>query len=181
MNAQDGSADGAARDQSRPNGAGAEVRTTTGSSGPSFGYAFAFVFCLGGALVLGGLYWVESPFLQGADIALLIASVAGLSALFARMATFQVAISVTTSPSGVRATWRGPFGGKSSQELAWSDLREVRVLRLGGGCSVSSRVSAIDTIYVTFEQARAILSHPMCPIRPSSAKAARRIGLTSGV
>lgn len=135
-----------------------------GSSARSFGIAFVFIFCLGTALVYGGLLWaggISYGPLFGAEV---VTACAGMSVILARMVSFQVATVVTTSDRGVDASWHGPFGGRQSRSILWNEIRGVRVIGLSGTCAITTD-SALRSIQVTLPQARAILRHPCFPLR----------------
>lgn len=154
-----------------------------GSSFRPFLIAFLFIFLLGGAVGFGSLEWVGSPFLHGWYALVLVAVYCSLCVVLARSASFQVAGEVVLSEEGIRASWRGPFGGRASQQLAWVELQKVRVNpfgRIDGTCSIRARIP-MNSIYVTFPQARAILRHPRCPITNLSPRIASRIGLRDSV
>lgn len=154
-----------------------DSRSIVGSTLGAFLEAFAFIFVLGSLLIFGYLEWIGNPFIRGSDLYPWLLGYACLSALYARFASFQVSTLVTLSSEGIRAEWRGPFGGHSSQQVRWVDLKEIRTVGgLSPVCSIRSQGS-IFTIFLTYAQARAILRDPRCPIKDLSPRLAKRIGL----
>jgi len=149
--------------------------STPGSSARSFAVAFGFILVVGGGLVFGGLAWAAPAAVQGIDGAIVGVGCAGLSALLARMASFQVATSVATDAEGIRISWRGPFGGHQEQRIPWKELREVTDVRLDGTCWLMTG-APIDSALVTLAQARAVLHDPRCPIRDLPRRIAARMG-----
>jgi hypothetical protein len=130
-------------------------------------------------VVFGGLQWVGDPFLHGGYALVLIAFFILLCVILARSASFQVAREVGLSEEGVEVSWLGPFGGRASQQLPWSDLQKVRVdpfSGIAGTCSIRTR-NPLNSIYVTFPQARGKLRHPKSTIAEPPPKVASRIGL----
>lgn len=148
-----------------------------GSTIGAFLEAFAFIFVLGVLLLFGYLEWVGNPFIRGSDLYPWLLGFACLSALFARLASFQISTLVTLSPEGIRAEWRGPFGGHSSQQARWVDLKEIKIVPgLSHVCSMRTQGS-LFSILLTYAQTRAVLRDPMCPIKNLSPRLAKRIGL----
>jgi hypothetical protein len=156
-----------------------EACTVRGSPLASFAVAFAFIFGGGIILFFLPLYWLGFKFLQGEGVYVVGTGYAAFSVLLAWFASFQVCTSITLSARGILGRWRGPFGGHSSLELPWSNLEKIDVLRFGWTCSLSNRASAWGWLYVTYAQARAILSHPMCPRGAATPEVAKRIGVAS--
>jgi len=154
-----------------------DAQSIRGSTSGAFAEAFLWIFVLGGALVFGLLYWEQDPLIKGNGLYLWLLVLAGLSALLARFASFQVSTLVTITPEGIRADWRGPFGGRSSRQVTWNDLRGVRVVRgVVPIITIQSR-SSVFSIYVTTAQARAILRYPACPLKDLSPRVAKTIKL----
>jgi hypothetical protein len=155
-----------------------ESEAVAGSSARSFLVAFLFTFVVGSLFIVGGLELVGALPSGLAYIVAILGGAAGLSALLARFASFDVAIRVVTSPEGIDATSRGPFGSRQVQHLSWNEIQSVRVLGLNGLCLVKTG-QALRYISVTFPQARAIIGHPMFPLRDLPPRVRRRIGLPS--
>jgi len=156
-----------------------EAVTVRGSGLSFFTFGFVLIFGVMSLVVLLPLYWSGNIFFRGVDVYGWLAGYAALSALFAWFLAFQVCTSVTLSSQGIHAKWRGPFGGHSTEKMLWSDLKEIKVVRFHVACTVSSRASPLDTLFVTFGQARAILSHPMCPSGAATPKVADTVGASS--
>jgi len=156
----------------------AAVERIPGSSVRSFEIAFLFIFCIGTALVFGGLIWATGKALGLSYTAAILVGCVGLSAVLARLASFEVATLVTVSPEGIETAWTGPFGGRQVQHMSWNEIQSVRVVRFSGTCSIGSRI-ALNYIEVTFEQARAILGHPSFPLKDLPPRVRTRIGLSS--
>jgi hypothetical protein len=142
-----------------------DAQSVPGSTSGAFTEAFLWIFVLGGALVFGLLNWEQDPLIKGNGLYLWLLVLAGLSALLARFASFQVATLVTITPEGIRADWRGPFGGRSSQRVTWNDLRGISVVRGLVPTVTFQSHSSVFSIYVTTPQARAILRYPACPLK----------------
>jgi len=156
-----------------------EAVTVRGSGLAFFTFGFVFIFGIGSLVTILPLYWSGNVFFRGEDVYWWWSGFALLSALFAWFLAFQVCTSVTLSSQGIHAKWRGPFGGHSSEEMLWSDLKEIKVVRFHVACTVSSRASPLDTLFVTFGQARAILSHPMCPSGAATPNVTKSIRVAS--
>jgi len=137
--------------------------TVSGSSARAFASAFLFVFALGTLFAYGGLVGVRAIAPVGPAAAEVVIGCAGLSAILARLASFEVATSVTISDQGITALWRGPFGGRASQHLAWDEIRRIDVNALSGTFTVGTDI-ALKSVLVTVRQARAILRHPRFPL-----------------
>jgi hypothetical protein len=149
----------------------------SGSPLPSFVEAFAYIFGIGTVLFILPFYWTGSLFFRGLEVVPWVVGYAGLSALFAWFATFQVSTLVMINPAGIQADWRGPFGGRSSQRAGWADLQEIK--KVNGIVPIfSMRVrGSLAWIYLTAPQARAVLTHPMCQIKHWPVRVSRRLRL----
>lgn len=154
-----------------------DTLAVSGSPFPSVVEAFAYIFGLGTVLFILPFYWSGSLFFKGLEVVPWIVGFAGLSALFAWFATFQVSAMVKISPEGVEADWRGPFGGHSYQRAAWADPQNIRKLKSVVPIFSMRVQGTLAWIYVTAPQARAILTHPMCQIKHWPVNVSRRLRL----
>lgn len=154
-----------------------ESSAISGSPLPFFAQWFLLIFGLGTVLFILPFYWTGSLFFRGLEVVPWVAGYAGFSALLAWLAAFQVSTLVTINSEGVRADWRGPLGGHSTQRAGWAELQEISsVSGLAAVFSIQVRGS-LAWILVTAPQARAILTHPNCPIRNWPPRVSRRLRL----
>ena len=156
-----------------------DVVSIPGSTLRAFIEAFIYMFGVGGILIFGLLEIHHDPVIQGTALYPWLAGYAGLSALLARFISFQGSTLVVLSSEGIRAEWRGPFGGHEIQRSRWVDLKAVRSVRYGHICTVTFKDMPLSMVLVNHAQARAILRDPRCPIKSVPPKLAKRLGLLS--
>lgn len=153
-----------------------EGQVIFGSTLPAFLVAFTFIFVAGGLLAIVSLTLIGSSFVTGWYLYPMLLGSAGYSGLLARIASFQLATRVELSPQGVRAEWRGPFGGRNKREWGWGDIETVEAQPTPPVISVKIRGSIY--VYVTARQARAILLDSRCVAPRITPRTLRRVGLS---
>ena len=157
-----------------------DVVSIPGSTLGAFIENFIYMFGIGGILIFGLLESHHDPVIQGTALYPWLVGYAGLSAFFARSLSFQGSTLVVLSSEGIRAEWRGPFGGHSVQRSRWGDLKAVvKLLGFSHVCKVTFKDMPLSMILVNYAQARAILRDPRCPIKSVPPKLAKRLGLLS--
>lgn len=151
------------------------IQRIPGSSINSFVIAFLLIFCLGTVLVFAGLDWAGGWPLVASFAVVIVGGCAGLAAVLARLASFQVTSLVTLSGQGIEGVWHGPFGGTAVQHLSWSEIRNMRMVRFGGGIVTVTADNPLSSLFVTLPQAAAIVGHPLFPRKALPPRVKERI------
>lgn len=162
--------------QTMPKRATSGIISIGGSPLPNFLATFAFIFGVGDAIIIPVLLAARDVTWSWTLLLWPSVPIAVLSAAFAWMTSFQVALDVTATGDGITVVELTLSGRRRTKQVNWVELRGIGSSRASMGTVAVMTQDPYRSILLTNRQARAILTHPSCPISSLPDWLLRRIG-----